>query len=569
VAGHVFVSYSRQDQVYARELANHLRRSGLSVWIDDDVDYGDRWEKVICERIDTCVALVVIMTSDAEDSKWVRNEVARSEAMLKPMLPLLLDGQPFFRLGHLQYEDVRDGRMPGLRFIGQLHSLTTASEGGQSTAGEAHNRLHQLPRDIQDFTGRETTAHDLEEFLRTVRRDNAGVVAIAAVNGFGGVGKTTLALHVAHRSRDKYPDGQLYINLRGTEREALAPFDVLGQFLLDLGIDREKLPEDLGERARRFRAEVANGRFLMVLDNARDESQVRDLLPGSATCAAIVTSRSRLPGLEGVNHVNLDILQPGEAIALLRAIIGASRVDNEADGAAELVELCGYLPLAVRIAGARLAAKPHWRVAELVERLRDEHRRMGEFKVGDLEIRASFALSYDELLPEEQAAFRLLGLIKSPDFPAWCVSALIGCELQLGSELLERLVDVQLVQATTVGQSGPTRYRFHDLLRHYARETCAATDSDQARRDALSRLLGAYLDLARAGSNTMRPGDPPEFPDGHQGSWIVPSVLVSHVQSNAIAWFSQERVALLAGIRQASDAGLFQGDCMPMYSYIE
>ena len=278
--------------------------------------------------------------------------------------------------------------------------------------------------------------------------------------------------------------------------------------------------------------------------------------PGSSACAAIVTSRSRLPGLEGVNHVNLDILEQSEAIALLRAIIGANRVEYEADGATELVELCGYLPLAVRIAGARLAAKPHWRIAELVERLRDEHRRMGEFKAGDLEIRASFALSYDELPPQEQAAFRLLGLIKSPDFPAWCVSPLIGCELQLGSESLERLVDVQLVQATTVGQSGPTRYRFHDLLRHYAREKCAAIDSDQARRDALSRLLGAYLDLARAGFNSMRPGDPPEFPDGHQGSWIVPSVLVSHVKSNAIEWFSEERAALLAGIRQASDERL-------------
>jgi tetratricopeptide (TPR) repeat protein len=361
---------------------------------------------------------------------------------------------------------------------------------------------------------------------------------------------------VAHRLRDEYSDGQLYVNLRGSEREALTPFEVLGQFLLDLGIDREKLPEDLEERARRFRAEVATRRFLMVLDNARDESQVRDLLPGSSSCATIVTSRSRLPGLESVNHINLDILGEGEAITLLRTIVGVSRVNGEVDAATELVQLCGYLPLAVRIAAVRLAAKPHWRIAELVERLRDEHRRLREFKVGDLEIRASFALSYDELSPREQEAFRMLGLIKSPDFPAWCVSALMGCEFDVGSELLERLVDVQLIQATAVGPSGPTRYRFHDLLRHYARETCDVTDSDQVRRDALSRFLGAYLDLARAGFNAMRPGDPPEFPAGHQGSWTVPSFLVARVQSNATEWFSQARASLLVGIRQASDERL-------------
>lgn len=556
MAGHVFVSYSRQDQAYARELADHLKRAGLAVWIDDDVDYGDRWESVIRQRLDSCAALVVIMTPAAEDSEWVRIEVSRCDVMNKPVLPLLVEGEPLFRLGHLQYEDVRGGRMPGLRFIGRLHALTAASRGGQSRVEESQNRLHQLPRDIQDFTGREQITRDIEEFLRVRHREEGGIVAIAAVAGFGGVGKTTLALHVAHRLQDEYPDGQLYINLRGTEREALSPFEVLGQFLLDLGIDREKLPEDMEERARRFRAEVANHRFLLVLDNAQDESQVRDLLPGSATCATIVTSRSRLPSLEGVDHINLDILQRGEAIDLLRAIVGASRVDNEAEAATELVQLCGYLPLAVRIAAVRLAAKPHWHIAELVERLHDEHTRIREFKAGDLEVRASFALSYVELSPEEQIAFRLLGLLKSPDFPAWCVSALMGCEVFSGTDVLERLVDVQLVQATTVGPSGPTRYRFHDLLRHYARETCNDVDSLQARRDALLRLLGAYLDLARAGFSAMRPGDPPEFPTGHQGTWTVPSVLVSQVQRNVAEWFAQERASLLAGIRQASDEQL-------------
>ena len=556
MTGHVFVSYSRRDQPYAREFADHLKRAGLAVWIDDDVDYGDRWEAAIRERVDTCAALVVIMTPDSEVSDWVRAELARSEVASKPILPLLLKGEPFFRLSHLQHEDVRGGGMPGLRFIGRLHALTAAATGGQATAEPASNRLHQLPRDIQDFTGREDISHEIEQFLCARNRDNAGLVSIAAVDGFGGIGKTTLALHVAHRLRDEYPDGQLYVNLRGTEREALTPFEILGQFLLDLGIDREKLPEDLEERARRFRTEVANRRFMMVLDNARDESQVRDLLPGSSTCATIVTSRSRLPGLESVNHINLDILAESEAITLLRAIVGPSRVDGEVAAATELAQLCGYLPLAVRIAAVRLAAKPHWRITELVERLHDEQRRIGEFKAGDLEVRASFALSYDELLPEEQLAFRLLGLIKSPDFPAWCASALIGCELDIGTELLERLVDVQLVQATAVGPSGPTRYRFHDLLRHYARETCDAIDSDQERRDASSRLLGAYLDLARAGFKTMRPGDPPEFPDGYQVSWPVPSRLVRQVQDNVTQWFAQERASLLAGIRQAADEQL-------------
>ncbi len=294
------------------------------------------------------------------------------------------------------------------------------------TAGRPfHSDLFQLPPDIQDFTGREC---DLVRVIESLEGGTAGrtAVALLAISGKPGVGKTTLAVHAAHRLRHSFPDGQLYVNLRGAEAQALDPREVLAGFLRELGIARAAVPESLDDRARLFRSRLDDRRALVVLDNAADEGQVRPLLPGGAGCAVLVTSRSILAGLAGATQIDLGELAPGQATDLLAGIVGDTRVELESGSAAEIARLCGYLPLAVRIAGSRLATRRHWSLASFASRLGDERGRLSELTVGDLEVRASLALSYQGLNEAEQRMFRLLGLLDAPDFPTWVAAALLG-----------------------------------------------------------------------------------------------------------------------------------------------
>src|SRR5262249_24655994 len=207
-------------------------------------------------------------------------------------------------------------------------------------------------------------------------------------------GEAALAVRVAHQLGPEFPDGQLYVNLRGAEAQALAPAEVLGRFLRALGVEGQCLPRDVDSRAGLYRSLLADRRMLVVLDNAAGEAQVRPLLPAGASNAVLVTSRARLAGLALSGVIDLGGLQPGQAVGLAGQIVGACRVAAEPEAAAQIAALCGYLPLALRIVGARLAAKPHWRVQRLADRLAAHHRRLDELAVGDLEVRASFALSY-------------------------------------------------------------------------------------------------------------------------------------------------------------------------------
>ena len=232
----------------------------------------------------------------------------------------------------------------------------------------------------------------------------------------GGVGKTTLAVHAAHQLRTQFPDGQLYVNLRGVEAQALDPPEVLGRFLRALGVEGHSIPDDVDERADLYRSLMADRRALVLLDNAADEAQVRPLLPAGAGNAVLVTSRTRLTGLAGAEVIDLDVLPPEQAVELLGKIAGAHRIAREPAAAQVIAALCGYLPLALRIAGARLAAKPHWRLQRLAHRLAEQQRRLDELTAGDLEVRASVGLSYHGLGEREQRAFRLLGLLEVPDF---------------------------------------------------------------------------------------------------------------------------------------------------------
>ena len=378
---------------------------------------------------------------------------------------------------------------------------------------------------------------------------------ISAIAGKAGVGKTALAVRVAHRLRPRFPDGQLYVNLRGAEAQALDPAEVLAGFLRALGVEGAVIPEGLEERVRLYRSRLADRRVLVVLDNAASEAQVRPLLPGSHGCAVLVTSRARLGGLEAAHSLTLDVLDPDQAVALLAKLAGPGRVAAEPEAAQQIVRLCGWLPLAVRIAGARLAGRPHWRLALLAERLADEHRRLDELATGDLEVRASVALSYHGRGEQERRLFRLLGLLAAPSFPAWVAAALLDIGLAEAEGLLERLVDAQLVEAAGQDQAGQLRYRLHDLLRVYARERLHAEEPASAQQASLERVLQAYLTLAEQADALLEPsglnhygGDPARGPRDHPAAAIV--------ERDPLGWLEAERASLVAAVEQACDAGL-------------
>ena len=261
--------------------------------------------------------------------------------------------------------------------------------GARSGTGPAIPRPTQLPTDIGDFTGRETPVEQLCALLLGADPTSSpGAVPIAVVNGAGGLGKTTLAVHAAHQVRAQFPDGQLYVDLLGASAQPAEPGEVLARFLRDLGLQGDKVPAHDDERAALYRTRLTGRRVLILLDNARDAAQVRQLLPGSSSCAVLVTTRNRTPDLVSTRFVDLNVLEDAEALALFARIVGDDRAAAEPDATAEVLVACAGLPLAIRICAARLAARRQWRVGTLAGRLRSEHRRLDELSIGDLAVRA-------------------------------------------------------------------------------------------------------------------------------------------------------------------------------------
>jgi tetratricopeptide (TPR) repeat protein len=414
--------------------------------------------------------------------------------------------------------------------------------------------LFRLPPDIGDFTGRQIVASRVQRLLTVP--PNATALAIVAIAGAPGIGKTALALHVAHGLLPNFFDGQLYVDLRGAEAEGLEPAAVLGEFLRALGVEASAIPEGLAERAGLYRAKLANQRVLVLLDNAADEVQVRPLLPGSSSCAVLITSRTQLAGLEGARFVDLEVLGSEEAVQLLAAIAGPDRISAEWPEAQALAELCGRLPLALRIAGAKLAAKRHWRLATLVQRLQGERRRLTELRVGDLEVRASFDLSYHGLPEDERRIFRLLGLLKAPDFQSWVAAALLDSSLMEAGDLMERLVERQVIEVARTDPMQRSRYRFHDLLRDYARERLRDEEPVTHQQEALARVLGSYLELSDRASSFLQCGSLEILRPPKAKRWPVPDLgLVESVENNPTGWFSAERVSLVLAVEQAFEVG--------------
>ncbi|MFE7167081.1 BTAD domain-containing putative transcriptional regulator [Streptomyces sp. NPDC057616] len=402
-------------------------------------------------------------------------------------------------------------------------------------------RPAQLPATVPDFTGRSAFVAELGEVLASAE---GRVMAVSAVAGIGGVGKTTLAVHVAHQARAAFPDGQLYVDLQGAGAASAEPETVLGSFLRALGTTDSAIPDSLEERAALYRSVLDGRRVLVLLDNARDAAQVRPLLPGTEGCAALVTSRVRMVDLAGAHLVDLDVMSPDEALSLFTKIVGEERVASEREAALDVVAACGFLPLAIRIAASRLAARRTWTVSVLAAKLADERRRLDELQAGDLAVKATFELGYGALEPPQARAFRLLGLADGPDISLAAAAAVLDLPPEETEDLLESLVDTSLLES-----AAPGRYRYHDLVRLYAR-ACAERDEwpPSERLAAMSRLLDFYLATAAGVYATERPGDrlvdhlePASYPG-----------LGFKDRHEAQDWLYAEAVCLLACVAQSA-----------------
>ncbi|MFE0462982.1 BTAD domain-containing putative transcriptional regulator [Kitasatospora sp. NPDC058965] len=416
----------------------------------------------------------------------------------------------------------------------------------------------QLPTGITDFTGRQAELRALAELLATPLP--AGVPRVAVVSGMGGVGKTALAVHAARHAKHLFPDGQLYADLRGFgSGPARDPQDLLAAFLAALGQSGEhggpvrSMPEHLDDRAALLRTALADRRVLLVLDNARDAAQVLPLLPGGAGCAVLVTGRHALTDLPATTRVPLEPFDIKDQRAFLATLCGPERVERDPDGALRLLAACAGLPLALRIAGARLVARPSWSLSTLAGLLDDGQGRLDGLAAGHLAVRATFASGYLALRDgtreadrEAARAFRLLGLWPGQTIGAGAAAALLERPVARTGELLEQLADSHLLQTPA-----PFRYRFHDLLGEYAAERAAEEEPAPQRAAARLRLALWYAAALEAASATMTLGiqDPPSL--GEAPPAPLPAFRDAE---HALRWCVQELPTLKEVIRQSADS---------------
>ncbi len=411
----------------------------------------------------------------------------------------------------------------------------------------------QLPADVADFTGREAHLEQLRAAVSEARRRENPAVAVAVVAGAPGLGKTALAIHAAHGLRREFPDGQLYVSLRGGSEQPVPTDDVLARFLRDLGVDATRVPADAEERAAMYRTRLAERRMLIVLDDARDAAQVRPLLPGTGSCAVIVTSRHRRSDLVGSRLIDLDGLDDAEAAELFTRIIGPERADAEPDAVRDVLGMCAGLPLAIRIAGARLAARRGWSVRTLADRLADQQRRIDELTTGDLAVRACFQVSFDSLPRaagggvDPAHVFQMLGVWPGPSIGLRAAAALVGEPEEPVTDALEVLVDANLLESPA-----PDRYAFHDLLRAYAVERSRAEEPGQVIDDAINRVLDWYLHTAAAAAGVVQP-HAERVPLTPPAPGAEP--LAFGTTEQALGWYEMERANLVAATIEAAARG--------------
>jgi hypothetical protein len=395
--------------------------------------------------------------------------------------------------------------------------------------------LRELPHRVSSFVGRIDELEQLTAAL-TAPGDTAPVCVVA---GPAGVGKSALAVQAAHRLAESFPDGQLYADLHGATAgwAPAEPVAVLTRFLRALGLPERSIPADLDEAAARWRSLVADRQLLIVLDNAQEAAQVRPLLPAGAGCAVLITSRRSLADIDIASHLEVRALPEPTALELLTRLGGHTRIAAAPEAAAELLRWLGGLPLAIRIAGARLAARPNWSLASLAARLGNERHRLRELRLGDIAVRTSFLVSYDHLTGvAAQQLFRLIGAVDGPEITPLAAAALLDTSEPDAIAALDELVDARLLD-----EAPNNRYVMHDLIRLFARELAEAEPPGE-RVAGLHRVLAEYVTCTRHALSLLRPGTritpvaEPRFGDVTQ----------------ALGWLEAERGNLVSAALQAT-----------------
>ncbi|WP_329084774.1 AfsR/SARP family transcriptional regulator [Streptosporangium sp. NBC_01469] len=586
----------------AAERLEQNRRRVLTERIDTDLALG-RHAEVIPELIsmvaeDPLVESTTARLMVAMHRAGLRTEALEAYRRARTVLAEELGLEPGPQLRSLEQAILRGDTRVGL----DPRPETAAPVRPPDPAAPPDPAPSLLPAGVSDFTGRDTELRWLVSVLRD--RPASGPV-ICSVSGMPGVGKSALALRAAHDLRDAFPDGQLYVNLRGAGAEPVEPSHALSRFLRALGTPGTAIPDNLDERAEVFRARLYDRRVLVLLDDAADEAQIEPLIPAGNGCAVVVTSRGALTALPGAQRLALGVLGTAAAVRLLGTITGRVELAADTATAGRLAELCGHLPLALRIAGARLAARPHWSVDRLVSRLAAEHDRLDELTHGTLSVRASLALGYSGLDEPSRTLFRRLGLVETPDFAGWVAAALLdtgphdtgardsgshhtgardsgargtgpyapgshdsgphhsgahdtrsrGTGAHDAEEILEGLMEAQLVEYAGQDGIGEPRYRVHDLVRLHARERGATDDPPGATDAALTRLAGGYLALAERAHRRQYGGD---YTVLHGGGprWDCGDATSDRLLADPSGWLRGERLGLVAAVEQAARLGL-------------
>ncbi|WP_433283625.1 BTAD domain-containing putative transcriptional regulator [Micromonospora sp. CA-244673] len=560
-----------QLQICVSRLRHRLATLGppAEIIITDPVGYGVRIEpddldaevfargveagRVAAAALEECVDVELRLRRAADVIDELTENVERHplRERLRGQLMLALsavgrqaDALAVYREGRRIYAQEL-GIEPGAA-LQELHQRVLA--GDLALAG-ADNRtivpVRSLPRAISDFTGRQETV------ARLVKEIEGDGVRIQLVDGMPGSGKTTLAVYVATALGERFPDAHLFVDLHGhSERTPLTPAAAMATLLRQLGVPPERVPLDVDDRLALWRTELAGRRAVVVFDNAASTAQVAPLLPNGPDNVVLITSRRRLVGLDDGRPSSLTVLERDEAVELLGRVAGAGRIEAEPVAAAEVARRCGYLPLALRLAGARLAHRPGWRVSDLAERLATGSDPLAELAAGQRSVGQAFALSYAQLPPPAQRLFRLLGLHPGARFDNGVAAALLGVPMPASQHLLDELVDAHLAEEVQ-----PGRYRLHDLIREYSRTISGQPEHATERRLALERLLDHHMHVAAAIARTIELVGSPSLSRLPEPTRLD---LVTATAAQGRSWFDENRAALTALVRLAEAEGLLR-----------
>lgn len=587
VLGGVFINYRGEDSHgYGALLYMELsRRFGRElVFLDSEsIPAGADYVEQLLDRVRHCRVLLAVigprwLTASRPDGRrriddprdWIRRELAEAFAARVEVVPVLTDGADMPIEADLPADIAALGRCQYRRL--RHHDATADLDRIRADLVTVHPDLaaavrrssvvpRQLPADVSEFTGRAEELADLDRFLAHVEQNGAPArpggqptaMVISAVAGTAGVGKSALVVRWAHRVKDRFPDGQLYIDLRGYDpARPVTPAEALARLLTGLGLSGQDMPLDLEDRAARFRTEIAGRRLLVVLDNASSVEQVRPLLPGTPSAVVLVTSRDSLAGLvvmHGARRLDLDLLPMPDAIALLRTLIGP-RADAEPDALAALAGQCAQLPLALRVAAELAVSRPATPLVDLVAELGDLRQRLERLDAGGdprAAVGVVFSWSYHHLAADAAYTFRLLGLHPGPDFDPYAAAALTDTSLRHARGMLGLLARAHLVESAGIG-----RYGMHDLLHAYAAGQTTIDDTDDQRRTALDRLFDYYLTTAAAAMNTLHPAG------AHLRPIVPPATVPAPVLAEphaARVWLDAERATLAAVAAYTAEHG--------------